>query len=165
MTEFTRKMIDEQHDEGRTGMRSWVLSGLEGAVQVSFMKLPEIPSYFRDEEVFPGGWTGVDFGYHSPRPLHDGNTSRPGCDFVAGGVCFYAGSSIPAQPLLQEWWKADCDDEVIWLAAELGYRAKFLDELPGEPSFEEKVRVVMMSLGIDLAAARDGDEGQEDRPA
>ncbi|GAA1770112.1 hypothetical protein [Nonomuraea bangladeshensis] len=158
MSELERTTIDEQHDGGMTGLRHWVLAGPKGAVQVSFMKLPDIPGHFRDEEFFPGGWTGADFAYHALFPLFDGQTSRRACGFVEGGQCFYGGSSVPAQQLVQEWAKADFDDEVIWLAAELGYRAKFLDDLPDEPTFQEKARALGLLLGGDT-------DGQEEGPS
>lgn len=157
MTEIERKTIDETCDGGRTGMRHWVLIGPEGAVQVSFMKLPEIAGYRRAEEMYPGGWTGVDLGYHSLKPLFDDQQTRLLCDYVQSDLCYYAGSAIPAQQIVTEWAQANYDDDVIWRAAELAYRARFIDDLPGEPAFEEKARALGLLLGCAL------DDADEDR--
>ncbi len=162
---FTRNVRDETADEGKSSFRHWTLTGPEGSVHVVFMRLPEIDGHWRSEDLFPGGWSGADFGYHSPKPLYPGHESlQEECDLVpGGGQCYYSGSSIPAMNLVQQWWRAGQDDEVIWRAAELAYRAKFLDDLPTEPGFEEKMRLLLLALGHDPddPDALDGEGGGE----
>ncbi|WP_433235455.1 hypothetical protein ACQPYK_25370 [Streptosporangium sp. CA-135522] len=154
-SEFTRQVIDDSAEQPDGGGRAWILTGPLGGVHVSFMKMPDMPSYVRDDEFFPGGWMGKDVGYHSPKPLYDGHRPRPErCPFVPGGQCFQSGSSVPAQPLLQEWWKARQDDEVIWRAAEWFYRAKFVDGLPGDPDFAEKANWMTARTGFPIDVDR-----------
>ena len=46
---------------------------------------------------FPG-WEPMpaDLGYHSPRPMYEGQTSLEDCPYT-GGVCYYDGTSLGAQ--------------------------------------------------------------------
>ncbi|MEU4511751.1 hypothetical protein AB0G05_19845 [Nonomuraea wenchangensis] len=117
------RITAEQH-----GMRYWVVKGLEGAVQVAFAQQPVTQWQALEDDMFPGGWTGRDLGIHSPTSFRSDESMHGDCPFLPD-LCFYTGSSLPAFDLVRQWAAAGYDDEVIWRAAELYYRAVFIDGL------------------------------------
>lgn len=44
--------------------------------------------------------TGYDLGYHSPKPMYEGQTSQANCD-ILGCACFYDGSGLNADLLIE----------------------------------------------------------------
>ncbi|MFI6179801.1 hypothetical protein ACIA8R_29950 [Nonomuraea sp. NPDC051191] len=130
MNELTR-ITAKQHD-----MLYWVVKGPEGAVQVAFAQQPPTQWQTLDDGTFPGGWTGRDLGVHSPTSFRSDEAMHDDCPFLPG-LCFYAGSSVPAFDLVRQWAAAGYDDEVIWRAAELHYRAVFIDGIIVEAETEE----------------------------
>lgn len=157
MADLERIFTDRLVDDGATGERWYLVKGELGVVQVAFMKLPDIPGHDRPEDLFPGGWMGNDVGYHSPEPTFPGQKPRE-CDLLDGRTeCYYSGSSVPAQTLVKKWHESGQDDEVVWQAAEWFYQAKFIDDLPGEPSFDEKMMFVGALLAL-MAAPDDEEE-------
>lgn len=50
-----------------------------------------------------GDGMATDMGYHSPRPLWDGQEEygRMDCHLLPGGECYYDGSGLNAEPVLE----------------------------------------------------------------
>ncbi|MGW6499358.1 hypothetical protein [Nonomuraea angiospora] len=117
------------------GMRYWVVKGPEGAVQVAFAQQERTHGWTPDD-MFPDGWTGRDLGVHSPTSFRSDESMHDDCPFLPD-LCVYAGSSVPAFDLVRQWAAASYDDEVIWRAAELHYRAVFIDGILIEVELEE----------------------------
>ena len=66
----------------------------------------------------------ADLGYHSPKPMYDGNSEME-CDLLPGGKCYYDGSSLNAEKpfrLLKEQ-----GSEALWTFLENYYRETFED--------------------------------------
>ena len=95
----------KNHDRGNFGIHGldvfFIVKGPHGAVQfaVTFPAfLPSVdkstwPSWMRDRI------SGFDVGYHSPKPMYDGQQQMDGdCDVIEGGKCYYDGSGLRARP-------------------------------------------------------------------
>lgn len=70
----------------------------------------------------PDGW---DVGYHSPKPMYDGQHKMEKCDHLEGG-CYYDGSGLRAQ----EWVKDFVMGGTNWLWPKLEeeYKYRFVDK-------------------------------------
>lgn len=138
--EFVRHVdIQFPFDKTATGhgvgsLRIWmVLKGPEGAVQFAFSAgsyLPHVLEKFRHNTMsrYLGEIEGVDVGYHSPRPMHDGQTTMGPCEHLDGKPCYYDGSSLWAQELLEEALRRGNPPEYIWSRLEEIYNERFNKE-------------------------------------
>ena len=68
---------------------------------------------------------GTDVGYHSPKPMYEGQTSMD-CDLIEGGQCYYDGSGLLADQWLREILIPEGSDG-IWKALEKRYHETFID--------------------------------------
>ena len=80
----------------------FVLKGDNGATQfVAFTgwHLPDVTEDWKAKEwEIMGKLTGADVGYHSPKPIYDGQeVSTEGCEYLNGKPCYYDGSGLRAE--------------------------------------------------------------------
>lgn len=65
----------------------------------------------------PNGW---DLGYHAKKPQYDGHTLMDKNCPHTGGKCYYDGSALRAEPVLEALLKEG--HEAVWKALEAEYR-------------------------------------------
>ncbi|MDP9843286.1 hypothetical protein [Streptosporangium lutulentum] len=130
MSDFTRKIVDDQAEGERSSLVHYLLTGEHGTIEVLFMRPPENAPLLWQET---GGWHGGGLAYHAPFPYQVGQEPRETpCEYVPGGQCFYDVSYTGSESILRQWWDAGRDDDVVWRAAELLYREFFVDMTPEE---------------------------------
>ena len=106
-----------------------VLKGAEGAVQFYFgtgMFLPETHkewlSQFDNRGDVP--YMGYDLGYHSPKPMYEGQEPMPrACELLGGKQCFYDGSGLAAEKLMDLFVRKGT--EAVWKKLEKYYKDTF----------------------------------------
>ena len=123
-------------DEGKTdygigSVRMWFyLIGPKGAVQWQ-IGTEWYPPKAREGLMSGGRWadrermmkpTGWDLGYHSPRPMYEDQTLHGKCS-VIGGECFYDGSGLNADLLIEGFIAGGTD--WLWPKLEEYYRHTF----------------------------------------
>jgi hypothetical protein len=111
----------------------WFVIGDKGAVQF-VLSTSWYPSNVRRERGYDHG-TGLverclvtpmptDLGYHSPVPMHEGQTSiSETCEFIGGGPCYYDGSTLNAEDPFDVL--TDEGEEALWKFLEQYYEATF----------------------------------------
>jgi len=128
---FDKRSDNPRENYGIASMRIWfILKGKHGAVQVCFntpFYLPETideykrignkgktaPSDIRDEEGKAKGFDCWDVGYHSPKPMYEGQ-EKMDCDILKKGYCYYDGSGLRGNnDKLPELFYEE-GDEAIW---------------------------------------------------
>ena len=135
---FDRRDVDPSKNYGIHGVDlCMVLQGAEGAVQFVLYTnwhLPEVAGstpdpisphydYARKLSDFgAGGPLPADLGYHSPRPIYEGQTPMSECKII-DGPCYYDGSGLnawmPFEALLREGHAG------VWRVLEDYYRETF----------------------------------------
>lgn len=70
----------------------------------------------------PDAW---DIGYHSPEPRYEGQKPMQECCHILGGTCYYDGSSLQAEKLIEGFLSGG--EEWLWLKLEDYYRYTFED--------------------------------------
>lgn len=108
---------------------TFVLIGPKGAVQFMIgtdwytesarQHLAKFPRRPLHQEREPDGW---DLGYHSPVEKYEGQGSRP-CDLLPGGECFYDGSGLNADEMVEAFINGGT--EWLWPHLEKYYRCTF----------------------------------------
>lgn len=68
-----------------------IIGNIQGELPISF-----VPTSNQIGDGYP-----VDLGYHSPRPLYEGHEGRDRCIYLPEGTCYYDGSGLNAQPVLE----------------------------------------------------------------
>lgn len=113
---------DADYGVGGMGMR-FVLRDERGATQF-LMNAGWVPG---QEGVptslanyYPSAW---DLGYHSPTPRYEGHYSMGPCDFLGGRECFYDGSSLRADSVLESFIREG--ERAVWDALEAEHRDLF----------------------------------------
>jgi hypothetical protein len=71
-------------------------------------------------EILPTGW---DIGYHSPRPMYEGQTPMGPCEYLDGKPCYYDGSSLAADPIRDAFLERG--EPAVWEACEERYVETF----------------------------------------
>lgn len=147
--EFTRRVditpsFDRRHPSpsinyGISAMRIWfLLIGPKGAVQWQIgtnwycksaqAHLRSLPEHLTDasenalggSRYQPQGW---DLGYHAREPQYDSHTPMDGDCHVIGGLCFYDGSVLNAELLIDGFLEGG--ERFLWPALEAYYRHTF----------------------------------------
>ncbi|MEV4749044.1 hypothetical protein AB0K21_21920 [Streptosporangium sp. NPDC049248] len=127
---FTREVMNDGGETGRSGVVHYLLQGEHGTVDVMLMSPPEGAAVFWRET---GGWHGGGVAYHAPFPYQVGQEPREDlCKFVPGDRCYYDVSYSGAENVVQQWWDVGQDNEVIWRYAEVLYQEFFVDTAPAE---------------------------------
>ena len=148
-TKFTRKINFEpgydfvvqptkKHGKeyGRHGMSiRFVLKGEEGVVQFLMFTdwLPRVkkggmwePTFnmdniaFGHRQMFP---MAADIGYHSPKPMYEGQIKRDKCDYLGGKPCYYDGSGLYAEEFMAEF--INNGEDKLWTKMEGYYKETF----------------------------------------
>jgi hypothetical protein len=66
----------------------------------------------------------ADIGYHSPKPMYEGQTSMQGdCKLIGGRTCYYDGSSLGAEKVMDVLRREG--SEGVWSYMENEYRERF----------------------------------------
>lgn len=66
-----------------------------------------------------------DLGCHGPIPQYEGQIERD-CNLLEGGKCYYDGSTLNADPILEAYFKDG--DTAVWAALENYYNQEFAHE-------------------------------------
>jgi len=138
---FDKRSDNPATNYGVGAMRIWFyVIGPKGAVQwqISTNWYPEsarqhlnrFPYSERDLTRAPEAW---DLGYHSRTPRYEGHDKMDHCDLIEGG-CYYDGSSLNAEPLVEGFIQGGTD--WLWPKLEDYYRHVF-DDAP-YPDFEAR---------------------------
>ena len=114
---FDKRNPGESKDYGIHGMEiTFVLKGAAGAVQWKIhtnWQLPHVQREWRYDydarfnKIYPEGY---DLGYHSHTQHYEGQEPRK-CD-ILGGECYYDGSSLNAEPLVEPFLREG--DAAAW---------------------------------------------------
>lgn len=101
---FDRRDPDDRKNYGIHGVTiTFYLKGPAGVVQFVFysgIHLPHVADELARKAANYRGWMAADIGYHSPKPLYEGQPQMSGvCEMIEGGVCYYDGSSLNAEPI------------------------------------------------------------------
>ena len=143
MTEFRREMTiapaydkrspDPSKDYGIHGCNlRFVLTGPEGAVQFVLYtnwQLPhvteELIARVQDEIGIRAFFLPLpaDLGYHSPKPLYEGQTSMGACPYLDGKDCYYDGSGLDAERVYNKMLEGGSD--AVWAELEDYYQSTF----------------------------------------
>lgn len=111
---MNRHMLDRKLADG--GWHRYSVTGPRGAVNLTFSEpIPVHPLLNR--------WMGVDFGYHSPRPMYEGQEPETRCELLGEVPCFYDGSGLRADQYVH--LAAAGDDEAIYAVLEAEYEVLF----------------------------------------
>jgi len=149
---FDKRSDIRGENYGIGSMRIWfILKGRHGAVQVCFntpFYLPKtideykrignknktIPSDIRDEDGKAKGFDCWDVGYHSPKPMFEGQT-KTDCDLLRKGFCYYDGSGLRGNNDGLPELFYEKGDEAIWEYLEDYYYEIFnIEQLITTPS-------------------------------
>lgn len=124
MTEFRRE-VKASLAHGRMRVE-WLLHGDDGTTQFVFnvrkgdpdRRWPSLPVFAAD---------AIDIGFHWKTPI-DYATRFDKCDICGEGGCWYDGSSLrPEEVLNQALSDPDATEEVIWAELEAWYQARVDD--------------------------------------
>jgi hypothetical protein len=115
---WDRRDKDPAKNYGISSVRiRMVLKGPKGATQFVLSTgwtLPHLPN---------GEPMGMDVGYHSPKPMYDGQTVMDdNCD-ILGGPCYYDGSTLQADDMFLLLVRSG--SEYVWNELERRYRDFF----------------------------------------
>ncbi len=79
-----------------------------------------VPTNSRTDDMYPN-----DLGYHSPKPIYEGQDGRDDCHLLPGGTCYYDGSGLNAGPVLEAF--LSYGPGAVWAAL-----ARYYQELWGQ---------------------------------
>lgn len=116
---FDRRHEDPKKNYGIHGVDMlWILEGKLGAVQFLVYTGWQLP-HIKDSEPM-----AADLGYHSPKPRYEGHTPMSGeCKHVKGGKCYYDGSGLNADRVLEILRREGSDG--VWRELEEYYTETF----------------------------------------
>jgi hypothetical protein len=95
----------------------FVFQGAKGATQFLIstgMLLKHVQEEF-NKKGWTSNWMGYDVGYHSPKPIFDGQepiSTDGSCSYVEGQNCYYDGSTLQAEKLAEQF--VSTGEDVIW---------------------------------------------------
>lgn len=99
---FDKRHTDPKKNYGIHGVDlRMVLKGPRGATQFLLYTGWHLPHVESELELKPCGLSRplpADRGYHWSEPRYEGQTSQK-CDLLPGGICYYDGSGLNAEPL------------------------------------------------------------------
>ena len=143
--EFTREIVwraayDKRDPEpaknyGIHGLdMTWYLHGSNGTIQfvvftgwhLKHVKA-ELDARLPSRE-FPHllcGPTAADIGYHAPVPQYEDHEPMGPCEHLGGKPCYYDGSSLPAEPILEALIASG--EDAVWLAMQEWYDGLILE--------------------------------------
>lgn len=135
---FDRRNSDPKKNYGIHGVElAFYLKGEEGVIQFLLYtnwQLPHVQQEFDSKTCDDPRFTHlhcrpmpVDIGYHSPKPMYDGQESLTDkCELLDGKPCYYDGSALGAERyfniLVAE------GEEALWKAMEECYHDRFKND-------------------------------------
>jgi hypothetical protein len=104
---FDKRDTDPQKNYGIHGVElRMVLKGETGAVHFLLYtnwQLPHVTEEFRGkmtpDKYFLFEPLPADLGYHSPKPIYEGQDSMGPCPYLNGQICYYDGSGLNAEKI------------------------------------------------------------------
>ena len=129
---FDKRHANPSKNYGINGMElRFVLKGEKGCVQFlvyTGIHLPHVAKELWEKrgEFNPTKPMGADIGYHSPTPMYEGQSPME-CDLIAGGECYYDGSSLQADEFMPKFIEGGTD--AVWEMLETRYRELFAEQL------------------------------------
>ena len=133
---FDKRDPDPKKDYGIGACRIvFILKGPLGAVQFMIGTRWHLPHIQRDkrqwqhdsdtrfDRIYPGGW---DLGYHSIKPMYDGQKPMERCD-VLDVPCYYDGSSLMADEMVGDFLSGGT--KWLWPKLEEYYNETFVSSL------------------------------------
>ena len=125
---FDKRHPDPKKNYGIHGVTMrWHLIGELGAVQFvvyTNWQLPHVRAEGEKKHWEPFLWQPMpaDLGYHSPKPLYEGQ-SQSACHLLPCGSCHYDGSALNAGPVFEALISGG--DEACWRKLEEYYAETF----------------------------------------
>lgn len=139
---FDRRHEDPSKNYGIHGLDVWfILKGPKGAVQfaVTFpVYLPHVEREYLGKFI---DWNsrkeimGFDVGYHSPKPMYEGQRPMKGkCQHLGRSRCYYDGSGLRAMEWAKEIFavKGAHPEDLLWKKLEEEYELRFETEKESE---------------------------------
>lgn len=130
---YDKRSTDPKKNYGIGGCTvRFLLTGPQGAMQFVVLTdwyLPHTKRELRENgtlrsDLYP---MAFDLGYHSPKPMHEGQSPmEQECD-VLGGQCYYDGTTLGAEPIVDVMLREG--SEGVWRELEKQYEIRF-----GEPA-------------------------------
>jgi hypothetical protein len=119
------KPKDHPGNHGRHGVEAkWVLIGSKGAVQFLLYTQWMLPESPEPKSPLVRKPMPADLGYHAYEPQYEGQYRMDSCDLLdIEGGCYYAGSSLNAEPVFERLLREGGD--AVWDGLEFYYRAVF----------------------------------------
>lgn len=123
---------DKRHDDPEKdyGIGSatmyWILKGDKGAITFNCALgwyLPHVEAEHGDVDCFKR--MAYDIGYHSPKPMYEGQKPMKGHCAVIGCECYYDGSTLNAEPYLEALIAEG--GKMVWKMMEQEYERRFND--------------------------------------
>lgn len=106
---------------GPKGAVQWMI-GTEWFPKQARDHLGKFPMNARERYEKP---TGYDLGYHAKEPQYEGHSQMKHDCELTGGSCYYDGSSLAADDLVEGFLNGG--DEWVWNRLEAYYRCRFED--------------------------------------
>lgn len=95
----------------------------------------------------PQAW---DIGYHSPVPQYEGQEPMAECDILPSGKCYYDGSGLNAEPIMERFIGEGT--EYLWAELQRRYDEMFGALAGDRPQGEAKVEAKVSERSLDAIA-------------
>lgn len=123
---YDKRHPDPSKNYGIHGMDiRFVLKGPKGCTQFvvyTGIHLPHVDAELRGKGSLSLEPTGVDIGYHSPKPIYEGQQPMD-CSLMPEGKCYYDGSGLAADEFMPEFIAGGTD--AVWKMLEQRYNDWF----------------------------------------
>lgn len=127
---FDRRNPNPSKNYGIHGVTlQFFLKGPKGTIQFVVFTNWQLPHVEKEHDARCDGSycfrkpMAADIGYHSPVPLYEGQEPiTDKCEWT-GGVCYYDGSTLCAEPIFERLLREG--DDGVWAALEEWYHSRF----------------------------------------
>ena len=128
---FDKRDKDPKKNYGIHGVNlTFYVKGPLGVVQFVIFtnwQVPQVQKEFKNKEAFLSQPIPADLGYHSYKPMYEGqDVMEHDCPILGGKPCYYDGSGLNAQPMFD--LLCEQGDEALWEALEKYYHQTFGEE-------------------------------------
>lgn len=136
---FDKRDPDPKKNYGIHGVTMhWYLKGDKGVIQFVIYTNWQLPHVWKEQDQKPCDPDPdyrhfmcrpmpADIGYHSPKPMYEGQEPiRVSCDVLDGKTCYYDGSSLNADPIFDLLVKEG--GEAVWKEMERYYHQTFEED-------------------------------------
>jgi len=128
---FDKRHADPKKNYGVHGVEiRFVVKGPAGATQFVVFTNWQLPHVRKEQEARPEADPqfrhlfcrpmAADLGYHSPKPIYQGQKAMPNCQYLGGKECYYDGSGLRARDAFRRLLEQG--EEGVWEALESEYR-------------------------------------------